>query len=74
MVQDGSIFRNNPIRLIRNKQQIWKGGIGSLKRVKEDVREVKQGFECGIVLNGGPEVEPGDIIESYEITYIKQTL
>ena len=74
MVQEGSIFRNNPVRLVRNKQVIWKGTVGSLKRVKEDVREVKSGFECGIVLNGSPEPEPGDIIESYEVTYIKQTL
>lgn len=74
MVTDGFILRNHQVRLIRNKQPIWKGTISSLKRVKEDVREVKQGFECGIVLNGSPEVEPGDMIESYEITYIKQIL
>lgn len=74
MVNEGSITRNHQIRLLRNKQVIWKGTLSSLKRLKDDVREVKQGFECGIVLNNGPEVEPGDQIESYEITYIKQVL
>lgn len=74
MVQEGSIARNHQARLFRNNQPIWKGTIASLKRIKEDVREVKQGFECGIVLNGSPEPQPGDLIESFEITYIKQTL
>lgn len=74
MVTDGAIVRNYQVRLVRNKQPIWKGTISSLKRLKEDVREVKQGFECGIVLNNAPEVEPGDIIEAYETIYIKQVL
>jgi len=73
-VIEGSIVRNNQIRLKRNDEQIWKGGIASLKRVKEDVREVQKGFECGILLNGFNEVQEGDIIEAYEITYITQEL
>lgn len=73
-VIEGTIVRNNQVRLIRNGEQIWKGGMASLKRVKEDVREVQKGFECGILLNGFNEVQEGDIIEAYEITYITQEL
>lgn len=73
-VTEGSITRNNHIRLKRGNELIWKGGISSLKRVKEDVREVQKGFECGIVLNGFSEEQEGDIIEAYEITYITQEL
>ena len=73
-VTEGSITRNNQVRLKRGNEQIWKGGISSLKRVKEDVREVQKGFECGIVLNGYNEALEGDIIEAYEITYITQEL
>ena len=73
-VTEGSIARNNQVRLKRSDEQIWKGGIASLKRVKEDVREVQKGFECGILLNGFNEVQEGDIIEAYEITYITQEL
>lgn len=73
-VTEGSIVRNNQVRLIRNGEQIWKGGISSLKRIKEDVREVQKGFECGILLNGFNDTQEGDIIEAYEITYITQEL
>lgn len=74
MVTEGSIHRNHLIRVKRGKDQIWKGSITSLKRVKEDVREVVKGLECGIVLNNFTEVQPGDILESYEVTYIEQEL
>lgn len=73
-VIEGVIQRNNMARLRRGKEQIWKGSISSLKRVKDDVREVLKGFECGVVLNGWTDVKEGDIIESYEVTYITQEL
>jgi len=73
-ILEGVIMRNHQIRLKRNNEMIWKGGISSLKRVKEDVREVQKGFECGVVLNGWTDVQIGDILESYEVTYITQEL
>lgn len=74
MVTEGVINRNHSIRLRRNKEIIWKGTISSLKRIKEDVREVAKGFECGVVLSGFNEVKEGDILEAYEVTYITQEL
>lgn len=73
-VTEGSIHRNHHIRLRRGKEVVWKGTISSIKRVKEDVREVQKGVECGILLNNFSGAEEGDIIESYEITYIAQEL
>lgn len=74
IVTEGTINRNNSIRLRRGKDIVWKGTIASLKRVKEDVREVSKGIECGILLNGYNEAQEGDILEAYEITYITQEL
>lgn len=73
-VSEGVIQRNNHVRIRRNNEVIWKGSISSLKRVKEDVREVTKGLECGILLNNFSQVQEGDIIEAYEITYISQEL
>lgn len=72
-VTDGVVQRNNAVRVIRDKEMIHKGQILSLKRVKEDVREVAKGLECGIVLNNFT-LQEGDILESYEVTYISQEL
>jgi translation initiation factor IF-2 len=74
IVTEGSIHRNHSVRIKRNKEVIWKGSISSLKRVKEDVREVNKGLECGIVLNGFNDAKEGDLIEAYEVTYITQEL
>lgn len=73
-VTEGTIHRNNQIRVVRDGAVVWKGGISSLKRVKEDVREVTKGLECGIVLNGFTDVKEGDMLEAYEVTYITQEL
>jgi translation initiation factor IF-2 len=73
-VTEGSIIRSHSVRVIRDKEVVWKGSISSLKRVKEDVREVQKGFECGIVLNGFNEIKEGDQIQSYEVVYRTQTL
>lgn len=73
-VIEGSIVRNHNIRVIRGKDIIWKGSISSLKRVKEDVKEVQKGIECGILLNGFSDFQEGDILQTYEIVYITQTL
>lgn len=74
IVSEGSIHRSNAIRLRRGKDVIWKGSISSLKRVKEDVREVAKGLECGIVLNGFTDYLEEDVLEAYEVTYITQEL
>ncbi|MCE5316427.1 MAG: translation initiation factor IF-2 [Parachlamydia sp.] len=73
-VTEGTITRSNNIRVIRDGNAVWKGAIASLKRVKEDVREVQKGLECGILLSGFTDVHENDILEAYEITYIKQEL
>lgn len=74
MVTEGLINRNHSVRVKRGKEVIWKGTIASLKRVKEDVREVAKGFECGVLLNGFNEFKVGDTLEAYEVTYITQEL
>lgn len=73
-VIDGVIRRNCHMRVVRNDQVIWKGSIASLKRVKEDAREVNKGFECGILLQNFNDVKVGDILQAYEITYLQQEL
>lgn len=68
-VSDGIIRRNSHIRVVRDKEVIWKGPVASLKRVKEDVREVSKGQECGILLQGFTDCKPGDILQAYDVTY-----
>lgn len=74
IVTEGSIMRNHSIRLRRDKEIIWKGSIASLKRIKEDVREVVKGLECGILLNNYNDIQEGDVLEAFETTYITQSL
>jgi len=73
-VQDGKIARNNKIRVTRDGIVIYDGTIASLKRFKEDVREVEQGFECGIGLENFNDIKVGDTIEAYRIVDLKRTL
>jgi translation initiation factor IF-2 len=72
MVTDGSIKRNNPIRLIRDGIVTYSGEMGQLKRFKEDVMEVKSGYECGISIKGFNDIKEGDVIESYEVREVKR--
>lgn len=73
-VTEGTITRNNMIRVRRGDAVVWTGTISSLKRVKEDVREVQKGVECGIVLSNYNDAKENDILEAYEITYLTQEL
>ncbi|MEE2656887.1 MAG: translation initiation factor IF-2 [Candidatus Latescibacterota bacterium] len=73
-VQDGKIVRNNQVRLKREEEVLWKGAISSLRRFKDDVREVGEGFECGISLDGFDEVTEGDLIEAIEVVEIARSL
>lgn len=74
MVRDGKIKRSSRIRLIRDGIVIFTGELDSLKRFKEDVKEVTVGYECGITIRNFNDIKVGDIIESYEETEIKKTL
>ena len=65
-VLNGVITRNSKVRFLREGTIIWKGSISSLRRFKEDVREVASGFECGIGLTDFQDLKPGDVIETYE--------
>lgn len=72
-VLDGSILRNANVRVKRNDMVIYEGKISSLKRFKDDVREVTKGFECGIGIEGFNDFQEGDIIEAFEIREVKRT-
>ena len=61
-------------RLVRDGTVVYDGRIGSLRRFKDDVREVTAGMECGIVLENYPDPKEGDVIEAYEIKQVEQTL
>jgi translation initiation factor IF-2 len=74
LITEGVIHRNHKARLLRGTEIVWMGDISSIKRIKDDVREVKKGFECGILLSGYNLAEEGDIIQAYEIKYIDQEL
>ena len=74
IVVDGIIKRTYYAKLMRKGEKVWEGNIASLKRVKEDVKEVSKGIECGILLQNYTEIQPEDEIEAYEITYVKQEL
>ncbi len=73
-VISGVIKRNAKIRLVRNGVDVWSGTISSLKRFKEDKKEGKSGFECGIGLSGFNDIKTGDVIESFEIVSISREL
>jgi translation initiation factor IF-2 len=74
MVKDGIIKRANDIRVIRDGIVIYSGEIGQLKRFKDDVQEVKHGFECGLSIKSFNDLQVGDVVESYEIREIQRTL
>ncbi|MEY2456866.1 MAG: translation initiation factor, partial [Acidimicrobiaceae bacterium] len=72
-VQNGTITRGSKVRFLREGTIIWKGTITSLKRFKDDAREVQSGFECGIGLSDFQDLKPGDIIETFEEREIART-
>ena len=65
-VLSGTITRNSKVRFLREGTIIWKGTVASLRRFKDDVREVNTGYECGVGLSDFQDLKPGDIIETYE--------
>ena len=66
--------RGSKVRFLREGTIIWKGAISSLRRFKDDVREVKEGFECGMSIEGYNDIRQGDIIEAYEVEEVARTL
>ena len=70
MVIEGGVKRGCQARLIREGKQIWEGKVSGLKRFKDDVREVKEGFECGISLENVDDIKAGDIIEAFVVERI----
>lgn len=74
MVLDGKITRNSKIRVIREGVVIYTGELASLKRFKDDVKEVNAGYECGLNIANFNNIEVGDIVEAYEIVEVKRKL
>ncbi|HLB58870.1 MAG TPA: EF-Tu/IF-2/RF-3 family GTPase, partial [Bdellovibrionota bacterium] len=73
-VSEGKVTRNSKVRLLRDNVVIHEGNVGSLKRFKEDAREVKEGFECGIGVENYNDIKPGDILEFFIMEEYRQTL
>jgi translation initiation factor IF-2 len=74
IVTDGKATREASVRLIREGTVIWDGRLGSLRRFKDNVQEVEEGQECGIVLEGYADVKEGDVLEFFKTKQVEQTL
>ncbi|WP_286223260.1 MULTISPECIES: translation initiation factor IF-2 [unclassified Polynucleobacter] len=74
MVLDGIVRRNSRVRLLRDNVVVWTGELDSLKRFKDDVKEVKGGFECGLSLKNNNDIQEGDQLEIFEVTEVARTL
>nr|WP_068886800.1 translation initiation factor IF-2 [Pedobacter panaciterrae] len=74
MVLDGTITRNSKIRIVRDGVVIYTGELASLKRYKDDVKEVSRGYECGLNIHNFNNIEVGDIVEAYEQVEVKRKL
>ena len=74
MVLDGSLNKNTGVRIIRDGVVVYTGKLSSLKRFKDDVNEVKKGFECGLSIANYNDIKVGDIIEGYTEVEVKRTL
>jgi len=74
MVLEGIVKRSSRARLLRNNVVVWTGELDSLKRFKDDVKEVKGGFECGLSLKNYNDIHEGDQLEIFEVTEVARTL
>lgn len=74
MVKEGKLTRSAKVRIIRDGIVVYTGELGSLKRFKDDVKEVSAGYDCGLNINGFNDVKVGDIVEAYTIVQIKRSL
>jgi len=73
-VQEGLLRRNAKIRVVRDSVQIFEGRLASLKRFKDDAREVDKGFECGLSIDGFHDIKIGDTVECFEVMEVQATL
>ncbi|MDH4347102.1 MAG: EF-Tu/IF-2/RF-3 family GTPase, partial [Thermoleophilia bacterium] len=73
MVTTGVVRRNADVRIVRDGTVIYETSIAQLKRFKDDAREVSEGFECGILLEGFNDVKEGDVLEVYETKQVERT-
>ena len=74
MVTEGVIRRAAKVRVIRDAATIFDGKLAALKRFKDDVREVKEGFDCGMSFDGFNDLKEGDQVECYEVQEVRQSL
>ena len=74
LVTDGVVKRTSSVRLLRNNIVVWTGEIDSLKRFKDDAKEVRAGLECGLSLKNNNEIQVGDVLEVFEVTEVARTL
>jgi translation initiation factor IF-2 len=73
-VREGKITRNTKVRVIRDGIVVHTGELGSLKRFKDDVKEVTSGYECGLNINDFNDINVGDVVEGYQTVKVKKTL
>ena len=71
---DGTVKRGSHVRLLRDNVVQWTGELESLKRFKDDVKEVKAGFECGLQLKNYNDIQEGDQLEVFEVQEVARTL
>jgi translation initiation factor IF-2 len=74
MVTDGFVKRDSQVRLLRDNVVQWTGWLDSLRRFKDDVKEVKSGFDCGVTLKGNNDLKVGDQLEIFEIREVARSL
>jgi translation initiation factor IF-2 len=74
MVKEGKLTRTASVRIIRDGIVVYSGSLGSLKRFKDDVKEVATGYDCGLNIEGYNDIKVGDVVEAYEIVKIKRKL
>ena len=74
MVTSGKVFRNSNIRLIRDGVVIFTGELASLKRFKDDVKEVSKGYDCGLQIKNYNDIKEGDVVEAFQEVAVKKTL
>ena len=71
-VTDGSIVRNSEVRIVRDGIVVFEGKLASLKRFKDDAKEVQQNYECGLSFEGFNDIKEGDVVECYTMEQIKK--
>jgi translation initiation factor IF-2 len=74
VVRSGTVQRTGKVRVVRDGVQVYAGNLSSLKRFKDDVKEVREGLECGIGVENFNDLKVGDVIESYRVEEVKRTL